>query len=47
MKPFFQIHVGNSCRFGYYFWLFKIATRKHCWVSVMDFYKFFVKYYWV
>ena len=42
IKLFFQIHVGNwpkrkngkSSGFGNYFLLFKIASRKPCWVSV-------------
>ena len=59
IKSFFQIHVGNPSQsliprrngktsgFGYFFWVFKIASREPSWVSMMDFCKHIVKYYWV
>ena len=38
---------GKTSGFGNHFWLFKIASRKPCWVSVMNFCKRIVKHSWV
>ena len=38
---------GKTSGFGNYFWLFKIASRRPSWVSVMNFFKCIVRHSWV